>query len=166
MPQPKGRPRGRKSAITPDLWPEIQRRHRAGETLDQIGDWLRSLGIEVHKTTVMRALDRVCAAAPLPEPPAPALEPATDDEELRAIRAEARKEMREGDEWRQRHSAMGILMRTIELRRKAQSAPQPPAGEQPEHAAPSPSADPPQADLSPEQEAELAMKQLQRMAQA
>ncbi len=119
----------RPCAIPPELWPEVQRLARGGSakeplTPQQIVEWLA----KEHKVTcshmaVRRLLERLQDPArfdpetltpPKPkvlaEPPATKLEPPTDEESLEHIRRLAYREIKQADDWKQKHSAMRIAI--------------------------------------------------------
>lgn len=102
----------------------MQALERAGKTLAHIKGWLQEHGVEVSRMGVSRTLDKIRVAAPLAPPPAPQLEPATEEDDLAVVRRAARDDMREG-EWRKRQGAMGLLLRVAELRRKVHPVPLP-----------------------------------------
>lgn len=106
-----GKGAGHSSPIKREFWPEMQRLDRAGAKLHEITAWLLEQGVQVGKSSVHRALERIRAEAPLPEvPKAPiVLEPQTDEDELKNLRAFAHEEM-DGGDWKQRHSAARLLL--------------------------------------------------------
>lgn len=139
------RPVGPQPAIPHALWPELQRQDRERKTLPVIVEWLaREHGIRVSAATVSRTLTKIRAAAPPPAPvvlapadpdPSARLDPATEEEELKTIRAEIRKDLR-SVEWKARHSAARLLLEVLAehraRREEAQQPAFPPAASQPE----------------------------------
>jgi hypothetical protein len=127
---------GKPSTIKAEYWPDLQRMERAGKTLADMVAWLADRGVQVGKSSVHRCLQRIRVAAaeppadappllpPEPPPALPAIEPATDDDELALLRKEARHEALYGTEWKQRHSAARLLL-SIRAERRA-SKPSPP----------------------------------------
>lgn len=126
---------------------------RDGQSLQQMVDWLAAAprNLKVSRPTVCRLMAKIRDVAPiLPV----TLDPANEDDDLKIIRSQARREMNLGAEWRQRHSAMAILMRAAELLRKNPTLPAP-AARAGQTAAPAP--------MTPDQEAAAVRAQLGKM---
>lgn len=104
-------------------------------TLPAIVEWLaQEHGIKVSAATVSRTLAKIRAAAPPPAPvvlapaaPEPALNlaPATEEDELVALRSELRKDLNTAD-WRQRHSAAAMLLKLLQESRSRRASTTPP----------------------------------------
>lgn len=103
------RQRGPKPRIDPKHWAEMQAMDRQGKTLSDIMAWLETQGIKVSMPTASRAMERIRAAAP-PAPLPPPLGPATDEEELKVMRAQFRDEMRMEESARDRQGAARLVL--------------------------------------------------------
>jgi len=111
----------------------MQRQERAGWTLRKIQTWLAAQGVKAGLSTVQRTLARIRADAPPPdeEPEAAPLEPASDEDELRLLRAHFWRQARDpGESSRDQQGAARLLLSIrAEKRasRPAQPGPQAPA---------------------------------------
>lgn len=130
------RPVGPQPAIPQALWPELQQLDRQHVLIEDVVAWLATThGIKVSRATVSRTLAKVRAAAPPPLPvilastapdPVPQLDYATEGDELVALRADIRKDLKATD-WKQRHSAANLLCKLLAESRARQyrSGPEP-----------------------------------------
>lgn len=146
---------GPRSKVPKTLWPELQRMERENKSQEAITAWLNEeQGIEISRAAVCRTLAQIRKEAP-PALPDPELEPATDLDEVKTMRTSLRQEMRTGAEWRQRHSAAGLLLRIMEAQRELTK----PTAEPPQPGAPQPETAPTR-QLTPEEEAAAVAAQL------
>jgi len=120
-----GKHRGRPSPIKREHWPEMQRQERAGWTLRKIQTWLAAQGVKAGLSTVQRTLARIRADAPPPdeEPEAAPLEPASDEDELRLLRAHFWRQARDpGESSRDQQGAARLLL-SIRAEKRASRPP-------------------------------------------
>lgn len=141
------RPVGPQPAIPQSLWPELQQLDRQRVLIEDVVAWLETHhGIKVSRATVSRTLAKVRAAAPPPPPvvlapaapdPVPPLDYATEEDELVALRADIRRDLRSAD-WKQRHSAANLLCKLLAESRARRDRPAPSrsSGDQECHADP------------------------------
>lgn len=157
-----GKPnRGSQPAIPAELWPHLQRLEGAKKTLAEIGSWLvEQHGIKASAPTISRVLARIRAAAPPPEakPEPPMLEPATDNDELRLLRAHFWGQARDPNQSARDQQGAARLLLSIRAEKRAArplqpGAPVPPPAGQPVDATPA---------MTPEQEAEAVREQLRQ----
>lgn len=122
--------RGYGREIPKRLWPDLQRLEREGKKQIELVAWLESeCGAKVSVPTLSRLMAQIRSLAPPVEPdPTPALEPQTDEDELRTIRHLAREEMAADREPKVRIAAAGLLIR-LRAERRATKAADRPAGQ-------------------------------------
>lgn len=125
-------------------WPELQRLERAGKSIAELQAWLLEQGCEVGKSAVHRCLDRIRTSASQPppvKPELPALEPASDEDELKLLRSHFwRQAVGAGIAPKDQQGAARLLLSIRAEKRAAKPVPppQPTATSSPTTAAPPP----------------------------
>lgn len=129
-------------AIEPEHVPELIRRHRAGETLRALAEWLKGLGCEAAPNTIRAELARAGLRAEVPaDLVIPDAEPADPDERRRVLRYEVAQERRDARvdkdaDWKRYHSAIRMSLELLKLDTKPQAGEQQSEGATPGFALP------------------------------
>ena len=124
-------------AIEPEHVPELIRRHRSGETLRALAEWLKGIGCDAAPNTIRAELARAGLRAEVPaDLVIPDAEPADPDERRRVLRWEVAQERRDARvdkdaDWKRYHSAIRMSLELLKLDTKPQPGDQPGDGPAP-----------------------------------